>query len=360
MKVPTCREIAEACRVNSSTVSRALSGSHLIPKDTRQRILSIAQGMGWNPNPLASAYMAHLRATKPSSYRANLAYVISEDEKSRFEDLPEYQRTHFLGAAKRAAALGYTLEPIWYRELEFQSKRLTKLLKSRGIPGVIFHGEPELADTLRSFEWDSFSAAIWGGINMPEGALHHATCHHLHVMRMALRKIRSLGYRSIALILSEDQDRLADHSFFAGFHSEDKDRARGEVLASFRLPTWESTPSLRKEIRSWIEQHRPEVIIGERVVWEALQEMKWQVPRDVAYVSLFWSSAWPQTGGVDQCPEMIGANTVDLVAAQLLSNERGIPATPKLLLNEGRWMDGPSIPPARHAERKNVPPGVRS
>ena len=176
-------------------------------------------------------------------------------------------------------------------------------------------------------------------------------------MRLALQKIRVLGYRRIALILSEDQDRLADYSFFSCFHGEEKVQARGERLCSFRLPSWESTPALRKKIRRWIELHRPEVIMGERAVWEAIQEMGWKVPGDVAYVSLFWSSVWPQAGGVDQCPEVIGANTVDLVATQLLNNERGIPATSKLLVNEGRWRDGPSIPPAKETGRKNTKNG---
>jgi LacI family transcriptional regulator len=163
-------------------------------------------------------------------------------------------------------------------------------------------------------------------------------------------------YVRIALILSEDQDRLADYSFFAGFHYEEKYQEEGVVFSSFRLPTWQSTPDLRQKIRLWIEQNRPEVIIGEKVVWETLQEMGWRVPQDVAFASLFWSSSWSHIGGVDQCPEITGANTVDLVAAQLLSNERGVPATPKLLLNEGRWMDGPSIPGIRKTAPKTKRP----
>lgn len=362
MKVPTHREIADACKVNSSTVSRALSESHLIPKATRKRIQSVARSMGWSPNPFVSAYMAHLRSTRPLTYRANLAYVISSTDKTRFEDLPEYQQAHFRGAEKRATTLGYTLEAIWYRDLDFQAKRLSKLLKSRGIPGVLFHGEPHLAEILKAFEWDAFSAVVWGGVAMPDAALHHAACHRLHVIRMALQKIRGLGYGRVALILSEDQDRLADYSFFAGFHYEEKYQASGEILSSFRLPTWESSPPLRKRIRLWIEQHEPEVIIGEKVVWETLQEMGWRVPGDVAFVSLFWSPSWPQIGGVDQRPDITGANTVDLVAAQLLSNERGIPETPKLLLNECRWMEGPSIPRAKGATRrkKTVRPAAKS
>lgn len=351
-KAPTYREIAKACKVNTSTVSRALSESPLIPTATRKRILSVARGMGWRPNPFASAYMAHLRSTRPLTYRANLAYVISAADRTRFEALPEYQQAHFRGAEKRAAALGYTLEAIWYCDLGFQGRRLSNLLKSRGIHGVIFHGEPHLSKILQSFEWNAFSTAVWGGASMTDVALHRATCHRLHVIRTALKKIRELGYRRIALILSENQDRLADCSFFAGFHFEEKYEDDGAVFGSFRLPSWESTPELRGEIRGWIETHRPEVIIGEKVVWETLQEMAWRVPEDVAFVSLFWSSSWSHIGGVDQCPEITGSNTVDLVAAQLLSNERGIPATPKLLLNEGRWMDGPSIPPAKKTPAK--------
>ena len=50
----TLQDIAKAAQVSVSTVSRALSNSdHPINLDTRERILRIAQEMGYKPNLLA-------------------------------------------------------------------------------------------------------------------------------------------------------------------------------------------------------------------------------------------------------------------------------------------------------------------
>ncbi|MFH0880368.1 MAG: LacI family DNA-binding transcriptional regulator, partial [Lentisphaerota bacterium] len=49
----TLKEIAEIARVNISTVSRAVNDSPLIPKDTKEMILAIADRMNYCPNSLA-------------------------------------------------------------------------------------------------------------------------------------------------------------------------------------------------------------------------------------------------------------------------------------------------------------------
>ena len=62
MPAPTLRQIAVRCRVNVSTVSRALRSQGSIPPATQIRVRQAATAMGWAPNPLAAAYMAHLRS----------------------------------------------------------------------------------------------------------------------------------------------------------------------------------------------------------------------------------------------------------------------------------------------------------
>lgn len=353
--VPTVREIAKACGYANSTVSRALSNKPLIPAETRRRILAVAQEMGWKPNPLASAYMAHYRSTRAPKYQASLGYLICFTEAEAFSfadvkkpgDLPYFMKQHFEGAKARAAALGYVLEPIWFRELSFNFGRLERLLKNRGIPGLVVHGGLLPEDAFSEFDCDSFATATWG-YSVIKPRMHRAAFHWNHGIRMALQKIRQLGYHRIALMISEHLDHLTYNSLASTFYYGEKHHSSKETLMS--LVFSESSPDMNKKIRTWIERKSPEVIIGTAEVRQAIIQMGWKVPDDVAFVSPHRSSPWPDIGGIDQLPEVAGANTVDLISAQLIQNERGISPTPKLLLNEGIWVDGKSIPPAKGFE----------
>ncbi len=341
--IPTLREIAQACGYDNSTVSRALSNKPSIPAATRKEIFKVAKSMGWQPNPLASAYMAHYRSTSAPKYQANLAYVSSFTDVEKFADLPGYHQSVFAGAKARAASMGYVLEPIWLREVDFNFRQLARLLKSRGIHGLIVHGGKLPQDAFSAFDWNSFAGATWGyWILKPH--LHRAAFHWNQGTRLALEHIHALGYRRVALLISNYIDHLTDLSMAATFHySERLHRDREVSMKSLVFSL--NDPGLKKKLRTWIERHAPEVIIGSYPVREVLDEMKWKVPEDVAFVTPHWSADYPSDGGIDQLPEVIGANAVDLVSAQLIRNERGIPANPKLLLNEGRWVKGKSIPP---------------
>jgi len=49
----TIYKVAEKAGVSTATVSRVLSGFITIRPETRDRVLSIAQEMGFSPNPVA-------------------------------------------------------------------------------------------------------------------------------------------------------------------------------------------------------------------------------------------------------------------------------------------------------------------
>ncbi|MFF1894304.1 LacI family DNA-binding transcriptional regulator [Streptomyces sp. NPDC058206] len=51
----TIRDVAQAAGVHVSTVSRAFSASHLVKRETRERVLAIAAELGYQPNETARA-----------------------------------------------------------------------------------------------------------------------------------------------------------------------------------------------------------------------------------------------------------------------------------------------------------------
>ena len=61
-------------------------------------------------------------------------------------------------------------------------------------------------------------------------------------------------------------------------------------------------------------------------------------------VTLYWSRTTPRgVGGVDPGYDRIAAHAVDLVVAQLHSNEFGVPDLPRIMLFPGRWVP-PRLP----------------
>lgn len=55
MKYITIKDIANELSISKSTVSRALSGDNNVSKDTREKVLSLAQNMGYKRNEIAAS-----------------------------------------------------------------------------------------------------------------------------------------------------------------------------------------------------------------------------------------------------------------------------------------------------------------
>lgn len=342
MKTPTLRKIAEACKVNVSTVSRALNNSSKIAPETRVQILRRARELGWKPNPLASAYMSHLRSTREPTHQGNLAFLVAFRELWNPESLPDYHKQVFAGAKARAESQGFSLEAIWLREVNFDMQRLSRLLRNRGVMGVILHGGDLKDEEFARFDWPSFALATWG-FSIQSPRIHRAAHHMAHGMRLALTKIRTLGYSRIALAIAERQDELTDHAALSCFYDQQKPVSR--LIKIYDGYTLEK----QKRLQQWIHKVNPDVILGDEAVWGAIGGMKLRVPEDLAFVSPHWSAEWPDVAGIDHLPYVIGTNVVDLVTGQIIRNERGIPSIPKILFHEGVWRDGRSLPSKKSA-----------
>jgi DNA-binding LacI/PurR family transcriptional regulator len=339
MAAPTLREIASVCRVNVSTVSRALAGHPSIPPRTCRRIQRKAMSLGWKPNPLVSAYMSHLRGTRDVRHQGNLAFLISFTEIRRFADLPFYHREVFAGAHGRAADLGYSLSPFWLRDVDFDLGRLVQVLRNRGVSGVILHAGKLGPAAFAAVDLSAFALVTWG-FTVHDPPLDRVAHHAAHGMRMALSQIRAAGYRRIALVLGSMLAELGDYEGPAAYLFMQQAAGISPLMKIFDS----SSPTRKQEIELWLRQRRPDAILGDHVVVETLKDMEWKVPGDVAFASPYWAGEESGIAGIDHLPRLIGANAVDLLSGQIARNERGIPKIPKLVLTEGVWRDGPSLP----------------
>lgn len=303
--------------------------------------------MGWRANPLAAAFMAHVRSTREPRYQASLAFSISSPRSARIEDLPFNQQDNFRGARTRAAQLGYVLEPVWLHEPGMNAANLARVLRRRGVPGMIVPGllgEPGFFD---AFEWGLFSTVALGH-GMADTHLHRVAFNYANSVPMALHRLFELGYRRIAVVVSATYDRKVNHGWLYPLYYEQRQPWGRQWIRSCVFSGSESSD--RRRVRTWIEKERPDVILGEYLAWHVLHEMGWRIPQEVAFATFDWSPDHPDVGGIDQCHDIIGSMAVDVLASQLMQNERGLSATPKMLQIAGKWRDGSSVPPRPHAD----------
>ena len=134
MKV-TLQMIADRVGVSCATVSMALRNAPQISAARRKEIGKVAEELGYRPNALVATLMAHIRQAKPPPRRTGLFYLVSGDS-ARCGAPGTTPELFFLGAREQAAKRGFHLEPFWIREPGMTEKRLARILRARGIPGV--------------------------------------------------------------------------------------------------------------------------------------------------------------------------------------------------------------------------------
>lgn len=338
---PTQGEIAKAAGVSASTVSRALNNHPGIPVETREHVKEIAARMGYRRNPLVSVLTAQLRKKKLLSRKATLGYVTSLPHTRLKEVNPTYL-DFYLGAKARAEDLGYSLDLLWRKEGNMTGKRFTQILSSRGIKGLIFAPRPRALSHF-TLDWNRFASATIGH-HFPRPRIHLAGSWHYAIIDQALRMLRKYHYERVGYCVWGASDEYARFSFssrYLAFSQEQPTRKRIPLFNSYS----HLAECAKEEFSAWFFKYRPEVLLTTGpVILEWLAEWGVNVPGEVAVVDLCLPDDSGNVAGMWEMPAVIGAAAVDLVVEQLNYNDFGIPANPRSLLFEGKWIDGATLP----------------
>jgi LacI family transcriptional regulator len=328
----TLQQIARVAGCSLATVSYALRDDPRIRPDTRALVRKVGEQLGYRPNPRFSALMSHIRKSRPVAAGERIAFVWVHTSRSESAKDPFLQRI-FHGAKARAEALGYRLDEFWTAERGMTDRRLSQVLKSRGITGVLLSPVMHEAEVTLDLEWSNFAPAVIGSARWnPE--LHHAGHHHYLAMRMALERLASTGCRRPMAILEDDVNERARRAWEAAFPVFHPNRTAAAELLLIGIP------GDRRALARRLRKSRPDaLVVSSDVVIHQMKAMGVVPPTGIPMISLHWVPTEPAIGGVDQSYDMIAANAVDLVVSQLNSNETGVPAWPRMLLFPGRWME---------------------
>lgn len=281
--------------------------------------------------------MAKLRSLKVKGETATLGFLTSWPTRDGWKEVPHHRR-FFRGVKARAGELGYKVDVFWLREPGMTSRRMSQVLRTRAIKGLILQSLPRASGHL-SLEWEHF-AAVAKGLTVTRPRLHRVISSHFEDMRLVMHNLRRFRYGRPGLVLSTDQDARVDRAWLAAY-----------LLYQHELPAVDRVPALileseqdaRKTAR-WYERHRPEVILYTGLpvaAWVA--ELGLRVPDEVGLVHLDWSQELGSLAGIDADPEGLGEAAVDLLIGQLYANEYGIPRRAKIVAVEGHWVPGASL-----------------
>lgn len=342
------RAIAEAAGVSRMTVSRALRNHPNVNAKTRDRIVEIANQLGYHPNPLVSTLMADIRTKRTQPSGQVLAFITAHETADRWRDLYT-TRQFYEGAHEQARRLGYKLEPFWLFDKWMDAPRLSRILYARGINGIIIAPLPDHPIQL-DLDWSKF-AAVCMGYSLRSPALHHVANHQYKTMRMVIQELRRRGYQKIGLCLAVDDDQRVLNLWRAGFLVEESVHPPAVTIPILIM---DSIGAGFKPFRAWVRRHRPDVIVSiHECVLTWIANLGLTVPGDIGFAHLGISEEmFGRIAGVDQNSRTAGAAAVDVIVGQHHRNERGIPMQPKSVLMEGTWMEGvtlkqPSSPPPR-------------
>ncbi len=329
--------IADEAGVSRMAVSLALRDSPKISTATRKRIHEIAVRLGYRPNPLVSALMTQIRDVRRAPrITTTLAYATAFSSADGWKQ-PGPFLDFFAGAKARAESLGYALEEAWVKRPGQTEKRFCDILHNRDIHGLLVAPLPAGGGTL-GLDWPRFATATIA-YSLASPAIHRASNDQYLSIGVAIEHLMRLGYRRVGLAITDEQDARVLRRWSAGLLVYQQ-----RLAAKDRVPPLLATGSLSDDFTEWFKANKPDVVLSQDPACiEWMRAAGASVPKNVGFVHLALNDADEGFAGINQNARLVGASAIDLIDAQLRRNERGVPASPKTVLIQGRWIDGPTI-----------------
>ena len=339
---PTLQEIADLSGVSKTTVSLALRNHPKISEKTRKKVEEVATSIGYHPNPLVSAHMSMLRSNRVPQYRATLGVITDWplDQLKNAHDASEHYSEstiwrYVTGIRKRARELGFEVDIFSIKEEGMTGRRLSQIMRSRGIGGVLMTPLSCAEGTL-DLDWDRF-AVVALGYSMRSPTVHRVCHDNYSTMRVVMKYLMDLGFSRIRLAMDLEDDVRVKNLWSAGYSSRTSLNDSYRDARNFVSGNWQSEGFL-----NWIKDEGPDCVIciGD-TVYDWSQEAGYEHPADFALVTL--GKIEGNISGYSQNSEMMGEAAVERVVGLLHCNDYGLPRNPQNVLVQGEWVDGDTL-----------------
>ncbi|GHC00417.1 hypothetical protein GCM10007047_15950 [Cerasicoccus arenae] len=342
------QDIAKLLNVSKMTVSLALRNHPSIPEATRTLVEDKANELGYQRNQELSKYMAAMRRDRSESNKLPIAYITTGETPDTWKK-SHTQVLYRKGAHEQADAYGYYLDEFWIDEPGMTAQRLSKILWSRGIHGVLVHPfnrriDPELAACSLSLDWDQFSTVVMSD-TLLRPVLNRVIHAHYESMMTTMNRLVELGYRRIGYCMSEQNDLVTNRRWHAAYLV---------YLQTHQVSGLAPIPSLVEPeidqhlLKKWLDKHRIDAFVSASPnILNTVQPLGLKLGQDIAYADLDLDMQSPShagISGIDQNSLHFGHAAVDLVINGILKNEHGLPQNPMTMQIEGAWCDRGTTP----------------
>lgn len=336
------RDLAARLGIGRSAVSMALRNHPHISEATRKRVQTEAERLGYRPNAMVTALMSQIRTRRVKRSGETIAFLSAFKTKEDWKEATLNDGT-LLGAQARAERLGFRVEPYWLGYRGAEAARVARVLRARAVRGVILGPMPlDLGPV--ELDWNHvFAVAI--GYSFAQQPLDRISHNHFNIMRLCYDSLHRGGHRRIGLAITQESDDRVQHLWLAGFNTS-QHLLGGAQIPPLWLEHWDDHPDSKKRFAKWYREHKPDAVIGmgpdNPLRW--MREARVAVPGRTSYANLDLDyRKQGKVAGVLQNLREAGASAVDWVVAGINRNEHGVPATPKLLMMDSAWSDGPTV-----------------
>lgn len=330
------REIALKSGLSTATVSNALRGKGTMSAATRRKVTRIAAAMGYQPMPLVSKALSLVRQPVSARYRETLAFITESPVAGGLPSLQEI----FKIARERAFHLGYKLEEFIVSGKSNEQRQVSRMLRARGIRGVIFFTRLKHHHPRVFFDWEHFAVVEIGRTIAVPRNLHHVERGVYAELIEALHLLKKVGYRRIGLAVEpgENINRL-------GIYSAATLMLQQNFPSDQRIPPFTTFGEWSgRQFALWYAKYRPDVLVVHDVktVPGWLQNMGLSVPRDV---SIFYCNVpmHTQLSGLRANLQAMAESSVEMISVLLDRNELGLAAHPRTWQVDDLWQAGNTL-----------------
>ncbi|MDP0496239.1 MAG: LacI family DNA-binding transcriptional regulator [Verrucomicrobiota bacterium JB024] len=338
----TLDDVAKLAKVAKSTASMALRNDTRIAAKTRQRVQEAAQKLGYQPDPVMSAFSSRRFRNKPHSVLSNLAVLI-DDRWYDFPSLygkPVWLETMIEGLNDAAQRMGYSLIPLRLRRDLLAHQKPDRLMEARGIKGIIL--TTHINKTMMTIPLDlKRYSIICAGLFSNESLAHQVRVDSFAVVDIACRQVSEAGYKRIGLAHGMSSELRTGTNWLGSYAKEIFLKRYSSRFIPPHLPV--GYPD--QAFYDWIDKYRPDAIItNDTLFFEAIQKKGLRVPEDigVAFINHDFCEI-PDVAGISQRYDLVGEKTIEQMHFLLQKAERGLPQNPHDILIKPEWVHGRTI-----------------
>jgi len=332
------RDVASAANVSVSTASFALRNDQRVKQPTRQRVLEVAEQLGYARNPHLS-HLGRRRLQIAHDERVPILLLHGGNASLNQAFFP-----HFHAIAKRH---GYRIEDVAIPSLE-DITAFGRTVYTRGYEGLILW---RLQDAGILDPLPTSRLAIVGVDHFSDQPPIEIVRHDYFTPALRIYEtLRERSFRRIGTLLSvHDPLNRDDHMRMGGAYAGMMSLPPEERLPILRLSLPDANTEVTHEsIKRYLKRHQPDVLVFS--LSAAILSLEWRLPEILRYprVAIYVSEPAETTryAGFTFAEPLVAETAITILDRHIRHRIHGFQRVQILHQISATWTEGPSLTPA--------------